>query len=173
VLAIFLLVVGPIITFFGRKFVPYVIATIGGIAGFVVALCLCSAMGMLDYIDPTKSAQDVSVAWVVLGFFLSLAAGGLVGWLLYKFLIVGLLIISFVGGGIIGYLLFNLLFIGWAKSTALLAILTFGFAGASVVGSFFFRAAIIITVTSLIGSYFTIRGISLFAGGFPSEITLY
>jgi len=115
----------------------------------------------------------VSVAWVVLGFFLSLAAAVVIGWLLYKFLIVGLLIVAFLGGGIIGYLLYNLLFLGWAKSTALLAILTFGFAGAAVVGSFFFRAAIIITVTALIGSYFTLRGISLFAGGFPSEITLY
>jgi len=172
VLAIFLLIVGPIITFFGRKFVPYVIATIGGITGFIIALCLCSAMGMLDYIDPTSTA-DASVFWVVLAFFLSLGAGCLVGWLLYKFLIVGLLIVAFVGGFLVGYLLYNFLFLGWAKSTALLAILSFGLGGAAVVGSFFFRAAIIIVVTSLIGSYFTIRGISLFAGGFPSEITLY
>jgi hypothetical protein len=172
VIAIFLLIVGPVITFFGRRFVPYVIAIIGGLVSSVIALCLCSAMGMLDYIDPTSNTE-ASVFWVVLAFFLSLGAGVLVGWLLKKFLVIGLLIIAFVGGFLTGGLLYNLVFIGWAKSTVLLAILTFGLGAAAVVGAFFVRAAIIIVVTSLIGSYFTIRGISLFAGGFPSEITLY
>jgi len=173
VLAIFLLVVGPVICFFGKRFVPWVIAVIGGIVGAVIVLSLCSAMGMLDYIDPTKTADDASVFWVVLAFFLSLAAGILIGWLLKKFIVIGLLAVAFVGGFAAGGLLYNLVFVGWANSTVLLAILTFGLGAGALVAAFFFRILIIIVVTSLIGSYFTIRGISLFAGGFPSEITLY
>jgi len=172
VLAIFLLIVGPVITFFGKRFIPYVIATIGGIVGGIVVLCLCSAMHMLDYIDPTTT-DDASVAWVVLAFFLSLAGGILIGWLFFKFIIVGLLAIAFVGGFMAGGLIYNLVFIGWAKSTALLAIMTIGLGCAATVLAWFYRIAIIIVSTSLIGSYFTIRGLSLFIGGFPSEITLY
>jgi hypothetical protein len=172
VLAIFLLVVGPVICFFGKRFIPWVIAVIGGVAAFLITLILCSAMNMLDYIDPT-TGSDASVFWVVLAFFLSLGAGVLVGWLLKKFIVVGLLIVAFVGGFAAGGLLYNLVFAGWANSTAFLAILTFGLGAGAVVAAYFWRLAIIIIVTALIGAYFTIRGLSLFIGGYPSEIELY
>ena len=129
-------------------------------------------MQMLDYIDPT-STRDASVFWVVLAFFMALAAGIIVGWILKKFLVVGLIIIAFIGGFAAGGLLYNLVFIGFAKSTAFLAILTFGLGAAAAVAAFFWRLAIIIIATSLIGSYFSIRGLSLFIGGYPNEITLY
>ena len=104
---------------------------------------------------------------------MALAAGIIVGWILKKFLVVGLIIIAFIGGFAAGGLLYNLVFIGFAKSTAFLAILTFGLGAAAAVAAFFWRLAIIIIATSLIGSYFSIRGLSLFIGGYPNEITLY
>lgn len=171
-LAIFLLVVGPVITFFGKRFIPWVIAVIGGLVAFIVVLSLTSALGMLDYIDPTSTTQS-SVFWVILAFFLSLGSGVLAGWLLKRFLVVGLLVIAFVGGFIVGGILYNLIFAGWANSTILLAILTFGSAIGACVASYYLRTFVIVGITALIGSYFTIRGISLFAGGFPNEITLY
>lgn len=172
VLAIFLLVVGPVICFFGKRFIPWVIAVIGGVVAFIIVLALCSAMGMLDYIDPTNR-ESSSVFWVVLAFFLSLGGGVLTGYLLKRFLIVGLLVIAFVGGFLVGGLLYNLVFAGWANSTWLLAILTFGSGIGACVAAYFLKLVIIIGCTALIGSYFTIRGLSLFIGGFPSEITLY
>ena len=44
--------------------------------------------------------------------------------------------------------------------------------GVMIAISFFFKKFIIIFATSFIGSYCFIRGISLFAGGFPDEITV-
>jgi hypothetical protein len=54
VIAVFLLVTGPIVTFWGRKFIPWVISIAGGFITFVFVLLLCSISGMLDYIDPTQ-----------------------------------------------------------------------------------------------------------------------
>jgi hypothetical protein len=173
VIAIFLLIVGPVICFFGRRFIPWVIAVIGGLSAFVIALCLCAAFGMLNYIDPTYKEGDSSVVWVVIAFFLSLAAAVVVGWLLKKFIVVGLLIIAFMGGFFAGGLLYNLVFIGFAPSTWLLAIITFGCGIGAAVLAFFYRIRIIVIATALIGSYFSIRGLSLFIGGYPNEITLY
>jgi len=39
--------------------------------------------------------------------------------------------------------------------------------------AFIWEDHIVILATSLIGAYLFIRGISIFAGGFPNEITLY
>lgn len=129
-------------------------------------------MGMLNYIDPTYQG-DSSVAWVVIAFFLALAAGILVGWILKKFLVVGLLILAFFSGFFLGGLLYNLVFAGWANSTVLLAIITFGGGIALTVFAYFFRIAIIIATTAFMGAYFFIRGLSLFIGGYPNEMTLY
>lgn len=109
----------------------------------------------------------------MLAFFLALAASVLVGWLLKKFAVVGLLVIAFIGGFFAGGLLYNFVFVGWANSTVLLAILTFGLGLGLTVIAYFKRITIIILTTSFIGSYFFIRGLSLFIGGYPNEITLY
>jgi hypothetical protein len=48
-----MLVVGLIVTYYGKRFLPWVIAIFSGGAAFFIVLLLCSVMGMLDYIDPT------------------------------------------------------------------------------------------------------------------------
>lgn len=143
----------------------------GGIITGIVALAVCSALGMLNYIDPTEHGGSVFL--VVLGFILSVVAAVLVGILLKRFILVGLLALAFVGGYMAGMLLYNLIFIGFLQNDYALAGCTFGGALIAITIAYFWRAAIIIISTSLVGSYFFIRGISMFAGGFPNEVTLY
>jgi len=66
---------------------------------------------MLDYADPTETGGNVGL--VILAILLSIAAGVGVGFLLKKFLMVGLVLLAALGGAIAGYLLYNLVFIAW------------------------------------------------------------
>lgn len=49
VIALFCILVGPVINFFGKKFIPWVIGIVSGSAAFVVALITFSFIGLLDY----------------------------------------------------------------------------------------------------------------------------
>jgi len=171
VLAVLLIIAGPIINFYGKKFIPIVISVVGGLFTALLVLIFSSSVGMLDYIDPTVPGGNGGM--VALAFILAIALGTVVGLLLFKFLVVGLCIMGACAGFLAGGLLYNLVFLAWAKNTVLLGFCTFGLATAGAVAAYFWREHIIIIATSMIGSYFTIRGISLFAGKFPSEILLY
>jgi hypothetical protein len=137
IFAIFFIIAGPIINFFGRKFVPWVIAIISGFAAFLIILLLCSAFGWLNYIDPTQNGG--SVGMVILSFVLALLAAVAVGWLMKRFLIIGVIILGFVAGFVLGGLLYNLVLIEWAKSVWVLAICTIGLGIVGAVLSFKMR----------------------------------
>jgi uncharacterized membrane protein YjjP (DUF1212 family) len=52
ILASILIIGGFIMTFFGGKFLPWVVAIFSGFASFLIVMLLCSALGMLNYIEP-------------------------------------------------------------------------------------------------------------------------
>jgi len=80
VLGVLLLIFGPIVNFFGRRFIPWVIAILGGGVSALIVLVFCSAVGMLDYADPTETGGNVGL--VILAILLSILAGVGVGFLL-------------------------------------------------------------------------------------------
>lgn len=121
--AVFLFTFGPLFAFFGWKFIKLVVGLSGGLATAFIIFVLCSALGMLDYIDPTKS--DGNAGLVALSFILSLGLGVLAGFLLYKFMQVGLYVLAFVGGYLFGGLVYNFLLVS-LNSQFLLGFTTFG-----------------------------------------------
>lgn len=48
-----MIVFGFIVTYFGRKFLPWVVSIVSGTVVFFIVLLLASVFGWLDYIDPT------------------------------------------------------------------------------------------------------------------------
>lgn len=107
--AVLLMLAGPIGIFWGRKFIPWVISVTGFFVVATLSLLLFSVMGMLDYIDPTQTGGNIGL--VILSFTLALVFGGIAGFLLWKFLIIGVVILGGVAGFIGGYLLYNLILI--------------------------------------------------------------
>ena len=139
----------------------------------VVTLVICSAVGLLDYINPAVSSSTSKLGFFILAIVLVLFFAILVGFLLWKYFFIGTLILGFATGFCIGSLLYNLVFLAWWKSQVVLGISTFGLAAVGVILAWFFSEQLLIFSTSFIGSYFLVRGISMFVGGFPNEVTLY
>jgi len=167
--AIFLIAFGTIFNFWGRKWFPYVIAIIGGGTTFIAVMVICSAMGMLDYLEDKERGN---VGLVVLSFILAIAAGAGVGAFLYKVLRIGVMVLGGIGGYFLGTLLYTTVFI-WANSLALLISFQIILAIVGAYLGYRFRTNIMIIGTAGIGSYAFIRGISLFAGHYPSEVYMY
>ena len=110
------------------------------------------------------------VGWLLLA--VSIVLGCIIGFFASKLLRVGVFFLG-VWAGIGVALLLNNVILFKINSVAVLWIsmavlgLLFG------VLSFFWYMYIVIVCTSIIGSYLFVRGISLFAGGYPNEFTIY
>lgn len=78
-----------------------------------------------------------------------------------------------VAGFLIGFVLYTFVFAQWFQHVGLLIGLV-GLGGL-IFGwlSWKFDKHIIVYLTAFFGSYALIRGISMFAGGFPNEVLLY
>jgi len=166
-----LIVLGFIVTFYGSKFLPWVVAVLTGGATFLVVMLLCSVFGMLNYIDPTQDGGNIGL--VILSFVLAIGLGVLVGFLLKKFLVVGFGILGFLAGFFLGNLLYNLVLVTFVQSSVVLFIVAFGLGAAGAYLTVKQKSELKIIVTALLGSYAFVRGISVFAGGYPNEITFY
>jgi hypothetical protein len=170
VLAVLLLVFGPLFTFFGRKTIRIVVGFTGGLVAAMIVLVFCASVGLLDYIDPTTDGGNAGE--VALAMILSIGVGVGIGILLGKFVEIGILIMAFIGGYLLGTLFYNFLLVS-LNSAFLLGFCAFGGAFGSVNLTNKYKDHIIIVMTSLIGSYFTVRGVSLFVGGFPDEVEIF
>jgi hypothetical protein len=110
---------------------------------------------------------------VVLSFILAFAIGGLVGFLMKTFFLVGFCIMGFFAGYTLGGLLYSLVFISFIQSTYFLGFLTFGLGAVVAFLCYKQRDHLAILTTALLGAYAFVRGISLFIGNYPNEIQLY
>ena len=90
-----------------------------------------------------------------------------------KFLKIGLCILGAVAGFFAGGIIFNIFMVEWVTSVFALwcTILFFMMIGGCL--AYYFEDNIVILSTAFIGSYLFIRGISMFIGGYPSEIELF
>jgi hypothetical protein len=168
-MGILCIVAGAVVAFFGRAVFPWVVAIIGGFVTFSLVMLVCSIMGMLESMEGTGTGSS---ALTVLSFLISIAAGIVLGYVLFSRLIVGAAVLGAIGGFFIGFTVYNLL-LEWTNSLVLLIILTFGVAIAMAYLAFKFFDEIVVFGTSLIGSYVFVRGISLFAGHYPNEVMLF
>jgi len=156
-----MILIGLFELFFGVKLVTFTTFIISTIAVVSVVFIF-----FFQFIIPKGS--NPNIVWVVLG--ISSVLGLVLGYFLSKMYKV------FIGlfGGFIGYLLGTLLYtfalsrIDW-NPTALYWIIVCTLILVGLLLSYFLSDFIMITCTSFIGGYLLVRGISLFAGGFPDE----
>jgi len=171
VIAVVLLVFGPVLAFFGRKFLPLFLMLIVGFITFCLSMLMCSVLGMLDYIDPTRTGGNIG--FCILAFVLSLALAAGAAFLMKHFIKLGVYVLGGIAGWFLGSLLYDLIFLEWVQSPYMLFGSSAFFAALCSFLAYFFEDHVIIASTALLGSYGFIRGISLFAGGFPNEVKLY
>ena len=173
IVGVILIVFGTISLFFGGKWFPYILATIGGGITFIVIIVFASVLGLLNALDTKNKASTGQIALSIFVFIVAIAAAVFVGWFVKKARRVGGTIAAAAGGFFGGFILYNLVFAAWWNNIACLLILSIGLA---VVAGFFawkFDKLIIVYLTAAIGGYALVRGISTFTGNFPNEVTTY
>ena len=160
ILAIF----GLFICFAGQKYVK--------ITSFILTVFVVAFLVIFfsQFILPAGCKEWI--IWVVL--FFAVVLGGVAGYFVYKY---HEKVFSLLVGGFAGFFLGEFcydLFGGEIDANQTLIHILFIVIAIiiSVAVAFFARDFIIIISTSFIGAYATIRAISIFAGGFPSEFTV-
>jgi hypothetical protein len=167
-LAILMIVFGSVVCFFGRRFLKWTLAALGFLFGAGVVLLLMSFAGLLDGLQNS----DESPLWLaIVCLIIGLALGGLTGLLLYKTWMVGACVLAAIAGVFGMIALYNLLFAATDNFWILLVMIIGGAVGAVILTRKYFDMLVMIS-TSVLGSYSLVRGISMFAGGFPNELVL-
>lgn len=109
------------------------------------------------------------VGWTVLA--LAVVAGAAIGFLMYKCQKLGAAMLAAFGGFLLGMTLCTT-FLWATQSSTLFWVISSVFAVIGAVCAFFFFFPMVIFVTAFGGSYLFVRGISLYAGGYPNEFTV-
>jgi len=163
IFAIVFIVVGLFNLILGRKLIKPAIAII---------FCLSTVVAILFFLYVLILQNDSKewVLWLLLA--VSVILGGIVGFFASKFVRIGVFFLGLWAGAGIGLLLNNMVFYK-INHVAVLWVLMAVFGLTLGILSIFWYHYIVIVCTSIIGSFLFIRGISLFAGGYPNEFTIY
>lgn len=164
-----LIVFGALVAFVGRKFFAWTIATLGCVLGFGVTMLLFTMFEMLDAVKTQK--EQTNYTMMITSLFISCIIGIFVGFILKKMLHIGAAILGAVGGFFIGVAIYNLVLFFSQSYIVLLTVSIFSSLCMAFL-SFRYYDRIVIFGTAFIGSYSFVRGVSLFLGYFPSELTL-
>ena len=160
-----LIVIGIAVGLFGKKIFKPAICMVGSLAAtLMLSLLIFSIFLQRDTSD--------AIEWVI---FSCCAVLGIFAGLILAYLVrLGVGVLAGWGGFCLGLILYNLVLYK-IDNSAKIAFWSFTI-GIGVVSGllslWLFWHAIIIA-TSISGSYALIRGISMFAGGFPSEMDIY
>lgn len=93
-------------------------------------------------------------------------AGGIIAWIVTKYRKFGIGLLAACGGVSLGIVLCQ----ATAINNTIIYYLILGACGiATCILVYLFERVICISITSFLGSYMLVRGVSLFAGGYPSE----
>lgn len=148
-------------SFFGNKFVNIVIFLVGASALIIILSGLFINLA-LDKVD------EEWVVWVAFIVIALISFG--VGFLLVKFRRYGIGLFAGWGGVMLGFVVTTTFAV--KNQYAFYAIII-----AAAIGMFFIAVKVektaVILLTAFIGAYAFVRGISLYAGGFPSETELH
>ena len=125
---------------------------------------------LLFYVFFLPTDTDEWVFWTVIGA--AVLIGILIGLLFAKLSRIGLFLIGCWGGAVLGLLLSEAVLY---KTDNLVALwVPVGVLGLLIgVLSFKWYKGIVILATSLLGAFLFVRGIAVFAGGYPNEFTIY
>ena len=157
-----LIVVGFFLGLFGQRLFSITLFIVGTLATVFL-------IWILFYSTFLSSSTEDWVSWVVLSG--AIIVGLLAGFVLYKCQRLGAAIIGGWGGWIAGAVFCTAVL--WAASSEVafwIISVSFALIAAALAFCFYYHAVIL--STAFAGSYMFVRGISLFAGGFPNMITL-
>ena len=155
------IILGIILAFFGRTLFPYAMFIFGSFitSGGILLLC---------YVTYLQRDQKAYVIWFT--FIMAVVCGLVMGYLCAKFERLGAAAITGWGGYICS--LFLNAAIHNQDSVILSWSITIGFVLLCGISTLCYLNESIILSTSMVGSYFFIRGISFYANGFPNEYIL-
>lgn len=161
-LGLIMILLGPVVGLFGRRFFPWVISGIVAMTLLLAGLIITSILGFMD----TTVGLAISVA-------VSIILGGLAGLLVMKTVWIAVGVLGLVGGFFIGSMIYSI-FLAISGFGTWWAALLFSFIGAIIGGflSFRFSKQVVLVMTSVIGAYAFMRGLSYFIGGYPSEVVI-
>jgi hypothetical protein len=156
-----LIVFGIILAFFGNKFVNLVIF----LTFFTASFCILGSLFFYMFMD--KVNEDWA-KWLCLAAII--VVSGLLGYFIVRLRKWGIALAAAWGGVLLGLLITSAFVVSatWLYYVILVAcgLVAFLFALKT-------QNTVMIGVTSFVGSYGIVRGISLYAGGFPSEAELH
>ena len=152
---------GAVLAFTGYYFLDFVIFAVS-FASFSLAISYI-ALVLTDK-GYGENQQPDWLLWVIFGG--ALLAGGLAAWMITKCRKFGIGLLAACGGIALGILI--------CQMTAINnTIIYYAILGACAIGTCilvsFLEKPLCIAITSFLGSYMLVRGVSLFAGGYPSE----
>jgi len=158
-LAIFLLIVGPVIAIFGKKWFPHIAGIVACLTVMDLIVVFAAHMGWL--------ATSWS-PWVVL--VVAILIGMIVGGIIAKAVWFAVGLVGIVAGCCLGLFLFGIM----AASTNHAEnweMIVFAVLGSIIIGILAFKwgKEIVILCTSFIGSYMFMRGWTFIFEGYPSE----
>lgn len=145
----------------GKRLFVYVLFSFGALTmnGLVLLLCYSTFL---------TSDTSTAVNWLVVS--MAVFGGLITGWLLTKIERLGACLLAGWAGFVLGvfineaFVMSDSIILHWSI-TILLFLIAAGLA------SIWFNEAIMFS-TALVGSYFFIRGVGIYAGGFPNEYVL-
>lgn len=162
-----MIVFGILLAFCGNKFLTIVIGIVTGLATIVLGVYLTSRL--VDAIFDKEDIKDYAV-WIILALWVIL--GILAGVFIARKRKWGISVVAAFGGVMLGLLL-TTVFGPALKNVYVYYAIVIGCGIVAFVVTFFVEKFVLIVVTSFLGSYAIIRGISLYAGGFPNETELH
>lgn len=172
VLAVLLLLIGPFMLFYGRKQIDTILYISTAFVFFYLSLFVFHKLGMLNYIDK-NTPGDGNLGLVLFSFALAMCAALLAGHTSYTFKPLGKLFLGGLAGYFFGCFVYNLFFIFWNKALVTLIVCQTVFLVIGAYLGYQLRDGFVIISTSILGAFATVRGIAMFAGGYPSEYDLY
>jgi Domain of unknown function (DUF4203) len=167
-LGVFMIAVGAVVNFFGRKFFQWTLAALGFFGGALSSLLLLSLAGLLDGLNNSNKPLWLAIVCIII----CIGLGVLCGWLLFRTWMVGACILGATAGAFGAIMLYQTVFAATENFWIMLVFIILG-GGLGVLATYKFFDMLVIVATSFIGAYSFIRGISMFAGGFPNEIDTF
>jgi hypothetical protein len=162
-----LIVFGLLLAFCGNKFITVVISLVTALAVCIFGIYLTSMF--VDSVFKPENVWEYSV-WIILGIWVII--GILAGVFIGKKRKWGIAVVGAFGGVMLGLLLTTIF--GSMINNAVVYYLIIASCGIlAFIIAFKVEKFVMIISTSFIGSYFIVRGISMYAGGFPNETQLH
>ncbi len=158
----FFLISGLVICFLGRTIFKPILFTVSCIATFGLVM-------LISYSTFLSNNSKAWAGWTVLA--VAVILGLLLGWLLLKFIRIGIFIVAAMGGYSVGLLLYNAILYKMHSQTGFWCF-TIGVALLFGVLSLCFFNHLLIHATAILGSFMAVYGIGLVAGRYTNPFTL-